>query len=78
MEEDHAFFEARDGWQSILTKYPTDLVLVPNRLRVASEMSQIDGWRRVYRDSQFAMFARDGIALATFETQADPLDGVFP
>lgn len=78
LEEDHAFFAAREGWQAILTKYPTDIVLVPNRLPVASKLNEIDGWRRVYRDSQFAMFARDGVELATFETDADPPEGTFP
>lgn len=78
LEEDHAFFAAREGWQAILAKYPTDIVLVPNRLPVASKLNEIDGWRRVYRDSQFAMFARDGVELATFETDADPPEGVFP
>ena len=78
LEEDHAFFEARAGWQSVLTKYPTDIVLVPNRLQVASELNQVAGWRRVYRDSQFVMFARDGVELAKFETDTDPPEGVFP
>lgn len=78
LDEDHVFFGASEGWQSILTKYPTDIVLVPNRLRVASELNQVEGWRRVYHDSQFAMFARDGIELNSFDTDADPPDGVFP
>ena len=78
LEEDHAFFAAAEGWQTVLTKYPTDVVLVPNRLPIATELNQIDGWRRVYRDSQFAMFARDGVELETFETDRDPPDGVFP
>ncbi len=78
LEEDHVFFEAREGWQAILTKYSTDIVLVPNRLLVASKLNEIDGWRRVYRESQFAMFARDGVELETFETAADPPEGTFP
>lgn len=78
LEEDHAFFNAREGWQSVLTKYPTDIVLIPNRLRVATELTHVEGWRRVYHDSQFAMFAREGVELATFETDADPPEGVFP
>ena len=78
LEEDHSFVAASEGWQSFLTKYATDVVLVPNRLPIATKLTQIDGWRRVYRDSQFAMFARDGVTLPTFETDADPPDGVFP
>jgi hypothetical protein len=78
LEEDHAFFNAREDWPSVLTKYPTDIVLVPNRLNVAKELSGVANWRLVYRDSQFAMFARDKLALPMSETDADPPDGTFP
>lgn len=72
------FVDRRNGWQVVLSKYPTDIVLAPNRLPIVSAMSSAEGWRRVYRDSQFTMFARDGVDLPTFETDSDPPDGVFP
>lgn len=78
LEEDHAFFAARDDWQLVLSKYPTNIVLAPNRLPIVSAMNTVEGWRRVYRDSQFTMFAREGVDLPTFETDAEPPDGVFP
>lgn len=78
LDEDHEFFNAHDGWREVLTKYPTDIVLAPNRLDVVDAMDSAQGWRRVYRDSQFSMFAREGIDLPTFETDADPPEGTFP
>ena len=41
-------------------------------------MNSVAGWRRVYRDSQCTMFARDGVRLPTLDTDADPPDGMFP
>ena len=78
LEEDIVFFDSQKEWQPILTKYATDIVLAPNRMRVVDAMNSAEGWRRVYRDSQFTMFAREGVELPTFETDDDPADGVFP
>jgi hypothetical protein len=58
--------------------YPTDIVLALNRLKIITAMNLAEGWRRVYRDSQFTRFARNGVDLPAFETDVDPPDGVFP
>lgn len=78
LEEDHDFFNARGDWPAVLTKYPTDIVLVPNRLRVANELTQVEGWRCIYRDAQFTMFARPGLDLPVYESETDPPPGRFP
>jgi hypothetical protein len=78
LAEFHVFVARPDGWKVVLSKYSIDIVLVPNRLKVATAMSSAESWRRIYRDAQFTMFARDGVDLPTIETDADPPDGVFP
>ena len=78
LEEDYLFFEARDGWEPILTKYPTDLVLVPVRMAVTKKLAAVAGWQPVYRDSQFAMFSRDGINLPVIISDDDPPEGQYP
>ena len=78
LEEDYLFFEAREGWQAILTKYPTDIVLVPVTMNVAKKLAEVPDWKQVYRDSQFAMFAREELNLPTLITDATPRDGYFP
>lgn len=78
MEEDEDFYEARGDWKKVLSKYPTDLVLAPNKTKVALVIDSVKGWRRVYRDTQCSMFARDGVELPIVETDAVPPDGVFP
>lgn len=78
LEEDYLFFEAREGWQAILSKYPTDVVLVPVTMNVTKKLAEVSGWKQVYRDSQFAMFAREELNLPTVILDADPPDGRYP
>jgi hypothetical protein len=76
--ESHAFFMAEPGWQAVLSKYPIDLVLVPTALPLATAMTEVPGWRRVYFDGAFEIFARPGLALPSEELVARPRDGTFP
>ena len=57
MDEDDRFYEAREGWEGILSKYPTDVVLVRSDLKIVKPLEGHPGWRRVYSDPQFVMFA---------------------
>lgn len=78
LEEDYVFFEARDGWQSILRKYPTDVVLAPVTMPIVDAMTSLSDWKPVYRDSQFVLFAREGLELVEQQSTADPPEGLFP
>lgn len=78
MEEDDQFFEARDGWEQILAKYPTDVVLTRQNFKIVSQMDQHPGWRRVYTDPQFIMYARDGINLSETKRDTPAPNGQFP
>lgn len=78
LEEDFAFLEARDNWQSVLTKYPIDIVLVPRSMPIATKLQDVPGWHAIYRDSQFALFAPDRIQLPNQLSDDTPPDGAFP
>ncbi len=78
MDEDDRFYDASEGWEKVLTKYPTDLVLVRSDLKVVKPLDNHAGWRRVYTDPQFILFARDGIDLPAFESNQPAPDGQFP
>jgi hypothetical protein len=78
MEEDDCFYEARDGWEAILTKYPTNVVLVRSDLKIVKALHSYSGWRQVYKDPQFTMFARSDIDLPVVETSQPADDGRFP
>ena len=78
MDEDDRFYEARKGWEEVLSMYPTDIVLVRADLKIAKSLDRHEGWRRVYSDPQFVMFARSGIELPVFETDRPAAEGRFP
>lgn len=78
MDEDDRFYDAEPGWEDVLTKYPTDLVLVRGDLKIVAPLKLQPGWSQVYADPQFVIFARDGIDLPTFTTDEPAPDGRFP
>jgi hypothetical protein len=53
-------------------------VLVPVAMKITQKLSDVTGWRAVYRDSQFAMFARDGLTLPSLISDDDPPEGQYP
>ncbi len=78
MDEDDLFYDAREGWEQILAKYPTDIVLVRSDLKIVTPLDRHVDWRRVYSDPQFILFARTGIDLPVFETDHPAAEGQFP
>ena len=77
LEEDFQLHEARKGWEDILKKYPADIVLIPTRLTLVNALSSAADWKLIYRDPQFAMFARESVDLPLLE-RAIAADGKFP
>jgi hypothetical protein len=77
-EENMHFYLAKNGWQSILTKYPTDLVLVHKRLPLAGAMAQQSKWKKVYTDKVFELYARPGLMLPVVNWTDRVFMGTFP
>jgi hypothetical protein len=62
--EDHIrLFGAESGWEDLLTKYPTDAVLVPCISRLSAVMPSMIGWSRAYDDGVYEVYTRPGLAL---------------
>lgn len=62
--EDHVLLYAtKDGWQQILTKYPTDVVIVPCLSRLCAAMPTMTDWTRIYHDDAYEIYARPGFDL---------------
>lgn len=78
VDEDIAFSKAKPGWEQVLARYPTDVVLVPQWFAVTKKMRTLPGWPEVYADSDFAIFARAGLDLPVQRTTARPRLGRFP
>jgi hypothetical protein len=75
--ENYALYGARPGWQQVLRKYPTDVVLVPGFGPLARVMP-LSGWRRVYRDDVYEIYARPGLDLPVVDRRGSDLVGVLP
>jgi len=92
VEESVQFYAAGRRWKSILDKYATDMVLVPrchdpngldNVFETACDKSTSGepfGWRLIYRDDGFSLFARSQIAarLPAVDRQGRPIPVAFP
>lgn len=78
MVEDDQFFEARTGWETVLDKYPTDVVLVRSDFPIVKPLERHAGWKRIYSDPQFIMFARKGSDLPPVESKVPAPNGQFP
>ena len=78
VDENIRFYRAKEGWQRILTKYPNDLVLVHKRLPLAGVMPQQSGWKKVYTDKVFELYARPGLKLPVVNWTGRVFTGTFP
>jgi hypothetical protein len=83
------FYLARPGWQEMLSRYPTDAVLVPrssplDRLLegVGEESKELHGppWRRIYRDDGYSIFACEAVAVGMpqVDRTGRPIAASFP
>ena len=63
LEENESLYTAADGWQKILAKYPTDVILVPRTCKLVEVINTAEGWKRVYRDGGYELYARSGLDL---------------
>ncbi len=77
VDENFRFYRAQPGWRETLTKYPTDLVLTLRNAAVARLMPGA-GWKRVYTDRCFELYARPGLDLPSQDRSAGDLWGTFP
>jgi hypothetical protein len=75
--EHFAFYAARPGWRETLAKYPTDLALVPRTAPVA-RLIPGTGWTLAYRDRNFELYARPGLALPFVDRSERSFSSVFP
>ena len=77
VDENIRFYRGEDGWESILTKYPTDLLLVEKRFPLAKVMPQ-SKWKKVYTDKVFELYARPGLILPIVDWTGLVFVGSFP
>jgi hypothetical protein len=71
------FYDARPDWQATQEVFPTDAVLIPADSTIFPLM-QTSGWRRVYTDRQFQIYARPGVFLSERDWSSGSFRGAFP
>jgi len=81
--EQFAFFRAEPGWQSLLDRdgyLATDLILTPRFLssRIHEKLAELPGWKRVYRDRMFELFARETSRLPLVDRPEFAVEGTLP
>lgn len=74
------FYKAEPGWQELLTRWPTDLVLArrTNDRLIEAMASEQPQWPRVYEDDAYVMFARPGLNLPSQDRRGQIIVGTFP
>ena len=77
VDENLRFYRAEPDWRQTLAKYPTDVVLSLRQAPVASELPS-DGWKPVYVDKKFEIFARPDLALSFRDDSDKDFQDVFP
>src|SRR5262249_6803344 len=78
MHENYRFYGGEQGWIQTLDRYPTDIALVPVSLAISDDMAAAPGWRRIYRDDGYALYARPGLQLPVVDRTGQALTGRFP
>jgi hypothetical protein len=77
VEDIFNFYQARPGWRTALEKYPTDIVLAPGNEGFLERMGEV-GWRQVYRDKDFELYAGPGRSLPLEDRSTESFAGEFP
>jgi hypothetical protein len=77
VEESFRFYKAEPGWQTILAEYPTDVVLARREAPV-NRVMEAAGWKRVYVDRSFEIYARPDLRLALRNDSGKDFRGAFP
>jgi hypothetical protein len=87
--ENARFYQAKEGWQETLARYPTNAVLVPRsspldelieKLNQPTGQGKCIDWRRVYVDDGFSLFVRTELAdhLPVLDRRGKPIPVIFP
>lgn len=77
VEQVFDFYEALPNWRTTLTAFPIDVVLVPREAPISRQIATTN-WSCVYKDDQFQLYARPGLALPLQDRSSTPFRGVFP
>ena len=73
-----ALYDGAPGWRDLLTRYPTDAVLVPRDAVLATKLAEDGSWRLAYEDDAYEVYARPDVALPRADHRGHRLVASFP
>lgn len=76
--EQYSLYMGSDDWQELFSKYASDVILVHVNLHLANRLPDVHGWKMVYKDKLWALYARDGIDLPMEQHPERVFSGQFP
>jgi hypothetical protein len=87
VKENIKFYNAEDGWEKVLIKYPTHAILLPSWSNLADiggskiEVLKNDEslvWEKVYIDDSFSVYVLESHNLPFFDNRGEALKVRFP
>lgn len=76
--EQYSLYMGSDDWHQLFSKYASDVILVHVNLPLADRLPDVHGWKMVYKDKLWALYARDGIDLPMEQHPERVFSGQFP
>jgi hypothetical protein len=78
VEEQYRLFTGADDWRRLLSKYASDAILVHVNLPLTNLLSNLPGWKRVYKDKLWELYVPEGSDLPVVQYPEQVFEGKFP
>jgi hypothetical protein len=78
VHENIEFYRYAKNWRKVLSRYPTDAVLVHRDSPLAGKMEDQEGWHLPYQDDSFLIYALNVVSLPKEDGRGKSLEGTFP
>ena len=76
--EIYDLYYAKGEWQNTLSENKSDVMIVRNDLPIANKMDTLDGWKKVYKDNTFSLYATQNSHLPYEDHSEESFFDTFP
>jgi hypothetical protein len=73
-----SLYDGGPGWRELLTRYPTDAVLVPRDAVLATKLAEDGSWPLAYEDDAYEVYVRPDLTLPRVDRRGQRLMASFP
>lgn len=78
VEENIELYRTAENWEQIVTKYPTDMILVYPQTPLMKAVEGSRNWKAAYRDNSFALFVHADSQLPYTDRRGKTILAAFP